>query len=241
MADTGEKVAHYELGARIPREFETTTDLFRAVDDGGLEVMLEVLKDGVSTVEKARFATRARRLQNVRTPSLLTLLEVGPTYAAFELPASELLQEYAGVAIARARQKVAWIAGSAGALAAIHKAALVHGHFALGHVLLLPDQSVKVSVPLGGDVSGTPLDDVRALGIAAVELLLGHDPWNELEAGIVESLREVGINEEVSATLARLRGGASMTSAELAERLAPFVDPTIGPATEPLLRISPLR
>ena len=241
VAATGDTVAHYELGAGITRPFDGTTEAFRATDHGGLEVMLEVLKPDATSVEKARFGTRARRLQGVRTPSLYALLDLGPTYAAFELPAGEPLEQHAGVAALRARQKVAWIARTAAALAAIHKVGIVHGHFELGNVLILPDQSVKVSVPLGGDVSGTPLEDVRALGIAAVELLLGHDPRNELESGIVERLLQAGINQDVSTVLARLRGGTSMTSTDIAERLAPFVDPSQGPMTDALIAVNPRR
>lgn len=240
MAAFGDKVAHYELGARIARPFDGTTEAFRATDHGGLEVMLEVLRPDATSVEKARFGTRARRLQGVRVSSLYTLIELGPKFAAFELPVGEPLESHAGVAALRARQKVAWIARTAAALAGIHKVGIVHGHFELGNVLILSDQSVKVSVPLGGDVSGTPLEDVRALAIAAVALLLGHDPRNELESGIVERLLQAGINQDVSMVLARLRGGTSMTSHEIADRLAPFVDPSLGPMTEPSFPASSL-
>lgn len=240
VAAIGDKVAHYELGARIARPFDGTTEAFRATDHGGLEVMLEVLRPDATSVEKARFETRARRLQGVRVSSLYTLIELGPKFAAFELPVGEPLESHAGVAALRARQKVAWIARTAAALAGIHKVGIVHGHFELGNVLILSDQSVKVSVPLGGDVSGTPLEDVRALAIAAVALLLGHDPRNELESGIVERLLQAGINQDVSMVLARLRGGTSMTSHEIADRLAPFVDPSLGPMTEPSFPASSL-
>jgi hypothetical protein len=232
----GETFDHYRLESVLARP-GSLTEAFRATDlHGDLEVAVEILKAGATSVEKARFGTRARRLASVRHPALRTLLDSGTTHCAYEAPAGTPLGEHAGVAIARYRQKLFWLAQIAGALAALHKAGIGHGALTIDEVTVLVDGAPKVAIPLGPDLTGSPLDDVRAFGALACDLILGLDSLGD-EAAIKAQLMEAGVPEEPAALLARLRGGGSATMADLSEKLAAYSD-YAGPTTEPLLPVA---
>src|SRR4051812_42421288 len=110
MPSVGDTFEHYRLDAEIDRAGQSTC-AFHATDlHGDLEVALEILRDTASSVERARFGTRTRRLAPVRHSALTTVLEIGKTHCAFEAPAGPQLSEHAGVAIARWRQKMFWLA-----------------------------------------------------------------------------------------------------------------------------------
>jgi len=241
MPAVGENFAQYRLDEQIQGSSTSTTDLFRALDtEGGLEVVIEIVRDTASSVEKARFATRARRLSQIRQPSLRSVLDVGPTHCAFEAPAGPLLSEHTGVAISRARQKLQWLAKLAPALFALHQHGIAHGHLSLADVVILPDLGVKLAIPLGGETTASPLDDIRALGRCACVLLLADPCTGATEQDIMTSLTEAGVPGEAAALLARITVGPAMTSEDLATKLGPFADYT-GPSTEPLLPVAPRR
>lgn len=241
MAAVGETFAHYQLDSALEQPAGSTTELFLATDtNGGFEVLLEILRTSATGIERARFGTRARRLAGVKHPSLLATLEVAPTHCAFEPPTNTCLAEHAGIAIARSRQKLFWLSQLSGALAALHKGGIVHGHMDLDAVTIQPDASAKLAVPLGGDVSGSPLDDVRAFAIAACALVLGSEEAGEPESTIAERVHDAGVPAEAAVWIARIRAGASMTSEDLADKLAPFAEYS-GPSTEPLLAVVPRR
>jgi hypothetical protein len=240
MPSAGEMFAHYQLNTALHRPDGSVTEAFRATDtQTNNEVVLEIVRADATSIEKARFGTRSRRLVGLKHPGLTTALTVTPTYCAFETTAANepLLSEHAGLAIARARQKLAWLSQVAAGLAALHKVAVVHGQLALGQIVLTADTTVKLTIPVGGDVSGSPLDDLRAFGAAACELLLGADATDD-EQGVTQRINEAGIPPEAAAILGRVRAGAAMTSADLAEKLAPFAEYS-GPSTEPLLAVMP--
>ena len=241
MPSAGETFAHYRLDVPLERRAPSVSEVFLATDErDDAPVLIEILRASVTSVEKARFATRARRLQGVGDPSVLAVIEAAATHCVLEAPSNQSLDEHAGIAIARARQKLFWLSHVARALAALHKAGIVHGALSLEAVTISPDGPVKVAVPVGGDVSGSPLDDVRAFAAAACELLLGTDVPDEREATLAERLHQAGAPLETGSVIARLRAGGSMTSEDLAEKLAPFAD-YAGPSTEPLLPVVPRR
>lgn len=237
----GEAFAHYRLDARVEPAATAVTDAFLATDTrSGEEIMLEILRAGVSGVERARFGMRARRLRAVSHAGILAVLEAAPGHCAFEAPTNHPLDEHAGVAIARARQKLCWLAQIASAVAALHAGGVVHGALSLDGITVAPDTTVKLTVFAGGDVTGSPLDDVRAFVAAACELLLGADAPGVTEPAFAERLHAAGAPRETAAVLARVRGGGAATSEDLAGHLAPFAD-YAGPSTEPLLPIVPRR
>jgi hypothetical protein len=237
----GETFAHYQIDTALEQPAASATDLFLATDTrAGAEVLLEIVRPGASGIERARFGTRARRLAGVKHPSLLTAVDVAATHCAFEAPRGMVLTEHAGIAIARSRQKLFWLSQIAGALAALHKSGIVHGRLSLDAITIQPDASVKLAVPLGGDVSGSPLDDVRAFAVAACELVVGSDAAGDAEATVAERVHEAGVPPEAAAWIARIRAGGSMTSEDLADKLAPFAEYS-GPSTEPLLAVVPRR
>ncbi len=171
---------------------------------------------------------------------MLAVLDVGPTHCALDAPANQSLDEHAGVAIARVRQKLFWLAHASRALVTLHRAGIVHGAFALDSVTVAPDGAVKLAVPVGGDVSGSPLDDVRAFAVASCELLLGDEVDARDAASIAARVHRAGAPAEAAHVIARVRAGGTMASEELAERLALFADYS-GPSTEPLLPVVPRR
>ena len=233
----GEAFAHYRLDARVEPAATAVTDAFLATDTrSGEEIMLEILRAGVSGVERARFGTRARRLRAVSHAGILAVLEAAPGHCAFEAPTNHPLDEHAGVAIALT-EKFAQIAS---AVAALHAGGVVHGALSLDGITVAPDTTVKLTVFAGGDVTGSPLDDVRAFVAAACELLLGADAPGVTEPAFAERLHAAGAPRETAAVLARVRGGGAATSEDLAGHLAPFAD-YAGPSTEPLLPIVPRR
>lgn len=237
----GEAFAHYRLDAAVEPAATAVTDAFFATDTRrGAEVMLEILRDGATGVERARFATRARRLRAVSHAGVLAALETAPDHCVFEAPTSHPLADHAGVAIARARQKLCWLAQVAGALAALHAGGVVHGALSLDAITVAPDTTVKLTVFAGGDVTGSPRGDVRAFAAAACELLLGADAADAAEPDLTERLHAAGAPRETAAVIARLRGGGATTSEDLAAALAPFAD-YAGPSTEPLLPVVPRR
>lgn len=241
MPSAGDNFAHYHLDVPLERRAPSVSEVFLATDErDGTPALIEILRAGATGVEKARFGTRARRLQGVSDPSVLAVIEAGPTHCVLEAPSNQSLDEHAGIAIARARQKLFWLAHVARALVALHKAGIVHGGFALDAVNISPDGPVKLAVPVGGDVSGSPLDDVRAFASAACELLLGNDMPEDGATAVAERLHQAGAPLETASVLARIRAGGSMTSEDLAEKLAPFADYS-GPSTEPLLPVVPRR
>jgi hypothetical protein len=242
MAAVGELFGEkYQLDQLIERAGTTTTEVFRATDvecGVGLEVIVEIARGTATSVEKARFATRARRLSQIRHPSLMSALDVGPTHCAFEAPIGVALGEHSGLVIARSRQKLFWLSQLASALAALHKGGIVHGRVSLSEALVLPDVGVKLSIPLGGEITASPLDDVRAFARSACTLILGNDvdPTTLDEPTLANYFTESGVPAEGSITLARSTVGQALTSEDLAERLAPFINYT-GPTTEPLLPV----
>ena len=241
MASVGERFAHYRLDAPVERRGPSVSEAFLATDErDGTPALLEIVRTGATGVEKARFGTRARRLQGVNDPLVLAVLEAAPTHCALESPSNQSLDEHAGVAIARARQKLFWLAQAARALVALHKAGIVHGAFSLEAVSVAPDGAVKLAVPVGGDLSGSPLDDVRAFAASACELLLGGDVADEGATSISDRVYQAGAPLEAAAIIGRIRAGSSMTSEDLAEKFGPFADYS-GPSTEPLLPIVPAR
>jgi len=232
--------AQYRLDARVERRGPSVSDVFLATDErDGTPALLEILRAGLTGVEKARFGTRARRLSGVSDPSVLAVLDAATTHCALEAPFNQSLDEHAGIAIARARQKLFWLAQVARALVTLHRAGIVHGALSLDSVTVAPDGSVKVAVPIGGDVSGSPLDDVRAFATAACELLLGADAPREASS-LAERIHDAGAPRDAAGIIAHIRAGGTMTSADLAEKLASFADYS-GPSTEPLLPIVPRR
>lgn len=242
VPEVGETFLKWRIDARLEHSEGRLVEAFRATDvDAGYEVRLEILRAGATSVEKARFGTRARRLLSIAHPALLSAIDASGTHCAFESPVGEPLSEHAGIAIARARQKLSWLAQIAGALAELHRGGVVHGHLGLDDVIALPDTSVKLAVPLTADASASPLDDVRAFGAAACELVLGADAAEgEQEAKLAERLVAAGLPSDPAATIARVRAGPAMSSTDLAEKLAPHGD-YAGPTTEPLLPVVPPR
>ena len=234
-------LARYQIGAPIPRVDESVIEAFRAVDSkNGAAVVLEVVRAGATSVEKARFGTRARRLATVEHPSLAGVVDVGPTHCAVESPAGTPLTEHAHLAIDRARLKLSWLARLMGALAALHKGGFVHGRVGLDAMIVPEEGPVKLTVHVGSNVGGSPTDDVRAFGASACRLFLGEDVVGHDERKIGERLVDAGLPGHPSAILARVCVGRSTASADLAEELAPFVEVS-GPSTERLLPVSPRR
>ncbi|MBS2019330.1 MAG: protein kinase [Deltaproteobacteria bacterium] len=244
MVTAGDRFGeHYEILAAVEMSSIAFTDLFRATDTrSDVEVIIEILKPSASSVEKARFGTRARRLLSAKQPSLVELIDVQPMYCVLEAPFGEPLSDHAGIAIARSRQKLAWLSQIASGLAELHKAAIVHGKLDLQSITVRPDGVVKLSVPVGGDVGASSLDDVRAFGRAACELILGHEDRmtiemnREDEAAVSDRLHNAGIGLEAARVLGRACVGSAMTSADLADKLAPYSE-YAGPSTEPLLQV----
>jgi hypothetical protein len=229
-----ETFLHYRIEAELLGSGPTET--YRAVDERSkAEVRLEVLTSGAGPVEKGRFATRARRLKGLSHPSLAKMVDVGPTHAVFEAPAGPTLAEHAGLAIARSRQKLAWLAHLAGALSTLHAAGVVHGALALHRVVLALDGYPKLLLAVGAEPPGSPMDDVVAFARAAVTLVLGEKAAPTL--GMTERLVEVGFPEEAAAALGRILEGKSVSAAALAEQLAPFKEHS-GPMTEPLMPVA---
>lgn len=245
MPDVGELFAHYELEARIDRPSESITEAFLARDvRTGAKVTLELVRPGASSVERARFGTRARRLAGVSHPAIVVFHDVSPTHCTFTTPTGTTLRSHAGLAIARARQKLFWLAHVASALATLHKAGIVHGAITLDAMVSGQDGSVKLTVPLGGDIGGSPLDDVRALATVACELVLGtsgaEDAKTEDEATAAERITNAGVPAETANLLGRILMGGTMTSSDFEQKLEPFAAYS-GPSTEPLLPVVPRR
>lgn len=215
------------------------TDIRAAIDtEGGQGARIEILREGMSPIDKARFATRARRLSQVRHPHVLAVLEAATSYCAFEAPDASVLSEHAGIAIARTRQKLAWLAQIAAGLASLHDGGIAHSRFGLEDAVVTAELKIKIVVPLGAsDPSALPLDDVRAFGRAACDLVLGTTCDGVAEPAVAERLAEASVPMEAAALLARTRLGQAITAHEVAERLAPFADYS-GPTTERLLPIS---
>jgi hypothetical protein len=235
---SGESFLHYQLHDPLPRPAGSATEAFRATDTrAGVPVVVEIVRSTASSVEKARFGTRARRLVAVKHAALIAVVDAATTHCAVEALEGEPLSRHAGIAIARARQKLAWLAQVAGALVALHKAGIVHGELTLDAIVVLPGTSVKLAVPLGGNVGSSPLDDVRAFAAAACQLVLGNDAAGAVEDVIAKRVHDAGVALDAAAIIARIRAGASMTSEDLAESLAPFAD--AGPVTEPLIPVGP--
>jgi serine/threonine protein kinase len=237
VPDVGETLAHYELVARAEDRDGPTSEGFDAIDTRtGGPVLLEVLRQDATSVEKARFGLRGRRLKALQHPALVATLDSTPTYAAFEPVPEATLRSLAGLAIARARQKLSFLSQVASALALLHKNGLIHGGIGLD-AIALDGGKAKLFAKHSADLSGTPLDDVRAFAVAACELVLGAETVGEFEPAVAERLHEAGLPKEAAAILARVQAGASMTSEDLAQKLAPFGD-YAGPGTEPLLPVA---
>jgi len=231
--------ARYRVDAAIERAAAGATLAYLATDmQRGNEVVLEVLRSDATAREKSRFGGRARALVSLRHPSVVPLLETsdvnGVPYATFAAVRGETLGGEVGVAPARARIKLAWIAQLAFALEALHGAGIVHGHVALDEVIVQPDNTAKMHVPLGRDISAAHFEDVRDLSIVAVALFLGRDVPGEPTAALAERFGRAGVPGDAATVLARIRSGAPTPSKDAARELQPFAGYR-GPTTEPLL------
>lgn len=224
---------HFRLEEPIPSPSGATEAFVAKSEKEADEVVLERVREGASPVEKGRFATRARRLSTVKHPLVARVVELGPTWCAFESPAGALLTQHAGLSPARTRPKLGWMASLSEALAALHAAGLVHGRVGLDRMCVLPDRSVRLLLHVGAEPSGSPFDDVRAFVASAAELLLGKPVPFDLSA----PLDEAGVPYSAVQALAAVHGGKPMPSADLAVQLAPFTE-AVGPATEPLIPIA---
>jgi serine/threonine protein kinase len=233
----------FRVDAAFERAAPGATQAWLARDlEQGHEVVLEVLRSDATPREKSRFVGRARALVGVRHPSIVPLLETsevisGSTrtpFATFAAVRGELLAENVGVAPGRARLKLAWIAQLAFALEALHAAGLVHGHVVLDEVIVQPDNTAKLHVPLGRDVSVAHFEDVRDLATLAVVLFLGRDVPGEPTASLTERFGRAGVPGDAAAVLARMRSGSPTPSRDAAQALQPFANYR-GPTTEPLM------
>jgi serine/threonine protein kinase len=253
VTSVGDTFAHYQLDTVLDNPAAIAADTYLATDTrSGTTVVLEILRATATSVERARFGTRGRRLQSVSEPSLFSIRELAPTHCALDAPMGRPVAEHAGIAIARARQKLFWLSQVAGALAALHKHGIVHGALSLASITVSSESVdsssprraplalslAKLSVPIAGAVTGSPLDDVRALARVTCELLLGLAVGNDVEQASAERLQDAGVPMDTALVIARVRAGGSMTSTDLAEKLAAFSD-YIGPMTEPLLPVAP--
>ena len=240
MPAPGETFQGYTLEERVPRPEGAVTEAFLARDRSGEQVLVELVREGATSVEKARFGLRARRLLGVQHPALIAAREASATWSVLEHPAGVPLSEHAGLAIARARQKLAWVAQIAAAIARLHKGGIVHGDVTLDAIVVSAGATVKLLVPLSADVSRVPLDDVRALAFATCTLVLGSQTGSILEDVVRARVHDAGVAPEAAAVVARVCAGGSMSSEDFAQRLAPFAD-FAGPTTEPLLPVVPRR
>ena len=242
MLAPGVVFARYRIAAAIERAAAGASQAWLATDmQNGHEVVLEVLRDDATARERSRFVARARALVSVRHPALVPLLESSEVisgsqkrpYATFAAVRGELLAENAGVAPARARQKLAWIAQLAFALETLHAAGIVHGHVSLDEVVVQPDNTAKMHVPLGRDIAAAHFEDVRDLAMLAVVLVLGRDVPGEPTASLAERFGRAGVPGDAAAVLAQIRSGAPIASKDAARALEPFAHYR-GPTTEPL-------
>lgn len=181
----------------------------------GRTVALKTFVSGFGEGLEQQFLQEARLVGQLSHPAVVQLYDVGidedgTPFLVMEYIAGRTLENYFGSSTLTIQRACAWTVDLAGALAAAHRAGMIHGDIKPGNILVTPENKVKLGdfgiarlatqSACSGRVMGTPAylapeqiqsetqdhrSDQFSLGIVFYQMLTGIPPFDGSSLGAV--------------------------------------------------------
>jgi eukaryotic-like serine/threonine-protein kinase len=194
----------------------TTSRVEKARDNViGRTVALKTFIDCFAQDQEQQFLQEARLVGQLSHPAVVQLFDVGidedgTPFLVMEYIAGKTLEHYFASSTLTVQRACAWMVDLAGALAAAHRAGMIHGDVKPGNILITPDKKVKLGdfgiarlatqASRDGRLLGTPAylapeqiqsetqdqrSDQFSLGIVFYQMLTGVPPFDGSSLGTV--------------------------------------------------------